>query len=220
MGLTRLLVTSGIPIIFFYYSSYNYEQHIGCRYKQVDFYNKIQSRFGAGELEKSIAAKTLPAGVYIDSFWISQVGYIDTTELNKHNEDGFTEEQKDAVLSLKKFRLLFTDMSVKNDKFYLSHATDSSYLFTNLLNTDDASKEYSSSYIQSTDPSRYIHIQSGKLSYVFPGLLRFESLPIGGAIFWILLITVLVAFFFILRNIIRKLFALNLPRRRHMENAG
>lgn len=211
MGLTRLLVTSGIPIIFFYYSSYNYEQHIGSRYKQVDFYNQIIARFGTGTLEKNIAGNTLPAGVYIDSFWISHIGFIDTAVLNNHHEDAFTEEQKDAVQSLKKFRLLFTDMSVKNDQFYLSHAADSSYLFTNLLNTDDSSKEYSSSYIHSAIPSRYIHLQSGKLGYVFPGLVRFESLAIGGAIFWILLISTLVVFFFILRNIIRKLFSLNLP---------
>lgn len=211
MGLTRLLVTSGIPIIFFYYSSYNYEQHIGCRYKQIDFYNKVFARFGNGAIEQSIANKTLPTGVYIDSFWINNIQFADSINNSNKDKRTISEEQRNAIQYLKNFRLLFTDMAVKNDKFYLSHAADSSFFFTNLLNTDEESRKFSTSYIQSTLPSKYISIQSNQLNYIFPGLIRFESLPIGGAIFWLMLITVLVAFFFILTNIIRKLFALNLP---------
>lgn len=211
MGLTRLIVTSGIPIIFFYFSSYNYEQHIGSRYKHVEFYNQLVAKYGTGGVEKFLAAKKLPTGAYIDRLWIDSIRLTDPPNMNSDHIHPITEEQRNSIEYLKKFRLFLTDMSVKEDKFYLSHAEDSSYIFNNLLNDACTSNGCTSSYINSSLPSKYIGISSGKLNYIFPGLMRFDLFPIGGFIFWSLLIATLVAFYFVLMNIIKKLFALNLP---------
>jgi hypothetical protein len=54
MIFSRIIVTSGLPVIFFYISSYNYEQNLIARYKLNDFatdiigkYPEIQSSSGS-----------------------------------------------------------------------------------------------------------------------------------------------------------------------------
>jgi hypothetical protein len=41
MVLSRLVITSGIPVVFFYISSYNYEQNIIISIKMSEFANQL-----------------------------------------------------------------------------------------------------------------------------------------------------------------------------------
>ncbi len=58
-------------------------------------------------------------------------------------------------------------------------------------------------------PEQYLKLQSQNLNYHYPSVFRGKAF--NGALFWVLLASVLFIFYFIISSIIKKLFSLNLP---------
>ena len=69
MILTRLVITSGIPVVFFYIGSYNFEQNLITRYKQAEFANKLAERLPSDSL-KAIEMIRQRQAIYTDGAWI------------------------------------------------------------------------------------------------------------------------------------------------------
>jgi CarboxypepD_reg-like domain len=211
MGLTRLIITSGIPIVFFYFSSYNYEQNLNIRYRHMNFINSLAARTSASAFEESIKKNQPEKAVYADSSWIKQIDLVDKNELEQEHFHSYTKEQRNTIEYLKLFRLYLTDMSVTEDKFYTAYAGDSSFFFNHLLNDACIKESGTSTYLQSTQSGKYIRIRSANLNYKFPNMYHWNDGLFKGCLFWLLLLAVMIIFYFILYNIIKKLFALNLP---------
>ena len=73
MGLSRLIITSAIPIIFFYITSYNYEENISIRYRQLQFANQLLNKLNnvtPGEIAKNADFRR---GYYYDGAWIHKM---------------------------------------------------------------------------------------------------------------------------------------------------
>ncbi|CAN5428052.1 hypothetical protein BH10BAC3_BH10BAC3_31550 [soil metagenome] len=49
MALTRLIFSSSIPVMFFYITAYNYEQHLDIRYKQLEFGKQVINKATASQ---------------------------------------------------------------------------------------------------------------------------------------------------------------------------
>jgi hypothetical protein len=194
MGLTRLIITSGIPVMFFYISAYNYEQNLSIRYKHIQFADRLA--------DKNIVSKA----VYIDSNWIAS---IDTTESKKKRVADTTKEKKYATNLLHLFHLNLTDNAVYSAKFYTPVAADSSFFFNGLF-SDACEQGCGTATWRQLSPDSSLLLKSANMNYTSPTLFSGDYF-MRGLLFWALLVLALVAFYFILTGIIKKLFALNLP---------
>jgi sensor histidine kinase YesM len=204
MALARLIITSGIPVAFFYISAYNYEQNISIRYRQLQYANELINKLDSTDLSKVNSNTNFEKGYYGDSVWVRHIS-IDTIgpKLVHSEEDSITSK----ILDL--FRINFTDLAIKEDKFSAAHAADSSFGYNPLLK--DACKKDSATktYVKLNMPGKYLAIESAGLNYKLPSI--FSRSWFNGLLFWILFLLALCIFYFIVHNIISKLFCLNLP---------
>lgn len=67
-----MIITSGIPVVFFYISSYNYEQRVIIRYKQSVFGDQLAEKLPSDTTKIDSFLKDHPS-VYIDSAWIRSI---------------------------------------------------------------------------------------------------------------------------------------------------
>lgn len=214
MALTRLIITSGIPIVFFYLSSYNYEQNIAIRYKQSEFAKQlIQKAHDISSGDLKYIKDTL--GIYIDGASIKDIDTVQITDVSKFRKDslkfeGYTDEEKQALKILGAFRLSITHESVAEEKFYSSEEEDSSLFYNHLLRDACQTSAGTITYKHTNLPYKYLKISSSCLNYNLPGFFRKGSI-LNGLEFWIFLIFSLVIFYFIIHNIIKKLFAVGVP---------
>lgn len=201
MATTRLVITSGIPVAFFFIYSSNYEQNLETRYKQYHFAKDLVQKKPKSIIENN----KLPQGVYIDSSFIyhhnivSQTKQIDSVKLNGQyfKEDFLTTQLLTA------FKLQLKDIEVKsNNMVYASVGSDA--FFSKLSNTNDTSTRT----IYKLDTATYLKLGSARLGWH----------PSIDAVFHpqyfipvIVLALLVIGFFYMLHNVIRKLFALGLP---------
>ncbi len=210
MTLTRLIITSGLPVVFFYVGSHNYEQNLSIRYKQIDFANRLMNKFPVTPADAIIKTNNKGNGVYYDSSLINQVSVVSPNETpGEINIKPYSKEELRTIQLLKLFRLHVTDKAIIEDRFYNTAAFDSSFFFNHLLRDAGADGTGTITYRQSSSPGRYLKLQSENLNYQYPSV--FKTNRFNGALFWLLLIITLFVFYFIICSIVRKLFALNLP---------
>ncbi len=204
MGISRLIITSAIPIMFFYISSYNYEQNISIRYNHLKYANNLIEKIPPDTLS-SIAKNQLINFAYTDGEWINN---IDTTStlppLHYNNED------KIATQILGMFRLFITSKAVRENNFYYPSSGDSSIFYNHLL--QDACNNMGSTvtYVKTNTPNQYLKLVSSGLNYNLPSLLRAKGFA-NAIFYWGLLVLLLTIFYFSIYNILHKLFALNIP---------
>ncbi|MCY7363472.1 MAG: hypothetical protein LH629_15595, partial [Ignavibacteria bacterium] len=195
-------MTSGIPIVFFYISSYNYEQNIGIRYRQLQYGNQLPGKLNNMKIDSIRKFNTIGRKFYYyDGFFIKNIAL---TKPQKHasysDEDGITA----SILGL--FRINFTDVAVSEEKFYTSHATDSAFFYNQLLKDACKSNNSTISYFQTPEHQTYLTLTASPFNYRFPPFM-----DRNGIIFWLLFLMALIIFYFIINNIINKLFCLRLP---------
>jgi len=210
MSVTRLIITSALPVVFFYISSHNYEQNLSIRYKQVDFANRLLSKFPGSSPAAILNARNGWNGVYIDSSLVNHVSVL--SRRNAFAGKGlksYSPEEKRTLDLLNLFRLYITDKAIIEDKFYSPGTVDSSYFFNPLLEEACATDSGTITYRQSSLPGQYLRLQSENLNYHYPS--AYISKWFNGALFWLLVVVTLLVFYFIVGNIVKKLFALNLP---------
>lgn len=205
MGLTRLIISSGIPVMFFYISAYNYEQNLGIRYRQIQFADRLA--------DKNILSKA----VYIDSNWIAAMP-VPTDTILKREEINASQisEKKYAVELLRLFILNLTDKAVTGAKFYTPSAADNSFFFNDLF-PDACEKGCGTATWRQLVPGKYLALRSANMNYTSPTVFSGDHF-MRGLLFWTLLVLALAALYFILTGIIKKLFALNLPNLNHWKD--
>ena len=210
MSLTRLLITSGLPVVFFYISSHNYEQNLNVRYQQLEFANRLVNKFAGQPLSVIINNSNGWHGIYHDSSAINKVSIVsDKQALAGKRTLGYSKEELRTLELLKLFRLYLTDKAVVEDKFYTRGAADSSFLFNDLLREAIAKDAGTTTYRKLATPGQYLAIQSENLNYHYPSVFSVTSFR--GGLFWLLLAGTMVMFYFIILSIVKKLFSLNLP---------
>ena len=201
MVLSRLVITSGIPVVFFYISSYNYEQNIIIRYKMSEFANQLVERLPSDSSKATEFINQRPA-VYIDSSWIKSFYPVDSLP----DSANYTHEEDLAINILNGFRPDVTDEAVTEERFYIMAAADSSFFFNSLLKDACTIDTGTVLYRKTNVPGNYLKVTSTGLNYNFPILAHYK-----GSLFWLVLTVFLILFFFLLQKIIKKLFALKIP---------
>ena len=204
MTLTRLIISSGIPVAFFYISAYNYEQNINIRYRQLQYANRLLDKLDNAHLIKIPGDTAYDKGYYKDGAWIKD---IRLARLNANLANSAEDRITSKILDL--FRFHFTDLAVREDKFSSSHAADTSFFFNPLLK--DACKKDSATitYKKTGIPGSYLAISSAGLNYKIPSI--FSNATFQGFYFWLLLLAALGIFYLIIYNILSRLFCLRLP---------
>ncbi|HUC82002.1 MAG TPA: cache domain-containing protein [Flavisolibacter sp.] len=205
MALTRLIITSGIPVVFFYLSAYNYEQNINVRYRQLQYADQLLNRTDSTGILQLAAGKPV-TGIYNDSLWIKEISLVNDTAKRPSKEDNLTARILDG------FRFNFTDIAVTSDRFSTPAASDTSFFYNPLLKIackdTNATTTYKRIYL--TPQYKHLSITSAGLNYRLPNLWHVDGYP-KGLVFWLALMIALVVFYFIVQNILSKLFCLQLP---------
>jgi hypothetical protein len=204
MGLTRLLITSGIPVIFFYITSYNYEQNISIRYRQLQYENQLLRKFNSNLDQALQLSQEKFNGYYFDGDWIKEISFKDTIAPEKYSKE---EEATAKVLGL--FRINISQQAIKEEKFYAENAADNSFFYNPLLKDACKANNKTITYVKTNTPGKYLAISAAGLNYKFPSI--FNRYWFNGLLFWVMLFFTLGIFYFIIYNIISKLFCLGLP---------
>jgi hypothetical protein len=210
MALSRLLITSGIPALFFYVSAYNFEQEISIRHKHLVVSEKLKEKFSINQLSNTDISR-LP-GVYLDKNWIDTIGIATVSNTNPIWKSNIHYNREDSltVQLLQAFRLPVSEKAVSEAQLYKSLAADSSFLFNNLLKKTDDNSNGSITWFRLA-PQVYLNLHSAKFNYLFPSLHALGFTLWSGILFWLLLLLFLFIYGFVLYQVIRKLFALNRP---------
>jgi hypothetical protein len=190
MSITRLILTSGIPVIFFYTTSYNYEQNLLARYRLLDFTKRLVEKFPSIDKEKFLLnPKDYKNAIYIDHTWVHDIRAIDNPVIKPFsNEDNKTAE----ILNVFRYTENNDSDSQEND-LYSSASADSSFLYNHLFNqTNGGSRIYN----QTKLPGQYLAVSSSPVNYKFPYLFSFR-----GGLFWLSLTISLALFYFIIFGI-------------------
>jgi hypothetical protein len=201
LALTRLLITSGIPVMFFYITSFNYEQNLDIRYKQLQFGKALINRIKVGELDT--AGKNLSShAIYTDGTWIKDVdvagrGAVDSLR------PWYSMEDNRALIILNTSRVLLNNKAVVNNEMYAPGSADASSFHNNLFRLRNDTGTIT--LIKTKTPGKYLRISSQNINYHFP------EKPLEAISFWLMLLLALVIFFITLKTIIVKLFAINMP---------
>ena len=204
MGLTRLLITSGIPVIFFYITSYNFEQNITVRYRQLQYENQLYNKLN-GKLPDSLKmANDVYKGFYYDGAAINNISFANYAAPVKYsNEENITAK----ILGL--FRINISAEAVKEEKFYSESSADTSFFYNHLLKEASKKNNQSISYFKTNIPGKYLAISAAGLNYKFPSI--FKRYWFNGLLFWVLLVLTIGFFYLIIYKIVSKLFCLGLP---------
>lgn len=205
MTLTRLIIASGIPILFFYISIYNYEQNLSIRYRQIQFATKILQKFprlNQSKIESLNKSSNPYTGIFTDKIWIKDVHYAKI--LPQEKEYDFSE--KLTLSFFKLFRVYESDHANGSEDLFYMHSTDGKIAFNHLLR-DAFKNSGTKTFIKLPAAPGYLELSSAGLNYKTP--LLFLSLK--GTLFWILFLIGLYTLYHTLHNVIKKVFAQNLP---------
>jgi len=201
MVLTRLIITSGIPVVFFYIASYNYEQNVIIRYKQSEFGNSLVERLPADSAAAVKFIKERP-GVYNDGSWIKNIDTIS----NIPYPGNYSDEEKATLSILNGFRPDVTNEAITEERFYMLATSDSLFFYNPLLKDACTRDTGTVMYRKTNFPGLQLKLTSTGLNYNPPILIHYK-----GFWFWVFLFFGLVFFFVVLKSIIKKLFALKIP---------
>ncbi len=250
MATTRLIITSGIPVAFFFIYSFNYEQSLDTRYRQLTFASALTQKIITDSLtkpraviykpeastgspkadiskQKQHAGKRKPngakfkindtskfiidslgkgkiytAGVYADGVFIHdfELYNISEKDLPKILPGAFFYTREDSITAniLSAFRLYRNNIALRSNNLNFPPANNDAFVYPlTLRHVSDTDRSY---FCFKAGQNEYIKVSSGRINY--PPMIRR---------FWALLIFLIVVFYYIIHNIIRKLFALNLP---------
>ncbi|HJP62065.1 MAG TPA: cache domain-containing protein [Mucilaginibacter sp.] len=203
MATTRLVITSGIPVAVFFIYSFNYEQNLDARYRQLLFARQLSGKIyhlannGKDEVKKINDGTAYTSGIYTDNHFINKI-----SEPDSKYRDSITRYSRESYATawiLDAFRIHLNSVEVKNDNMNLG-STGSEAFFNFPLSRAYVHKLPTTTLYHLGGTERYIRLSSKHLSYSYPDWYL-------GVIF---IISVAV-FYYVIHNIIRKLFALDLP---------
>lgn len=234
MVLTRLIITSCIPVFFFYSASFTFEQNLLARNREFDYVNQLKNKYP--EPQKLINAVKNPGqnGIYLDSTWIKKLSVGVVINDTGKNIDSIHEplSQKTATMFNAFGNLLESVSGNHNDNFYKSASDDSAYIMNNIFDSVLYAKKGNQlltplDIIATPDSSlpvfsagthipaakinhRWLLAESGRPGYEFAavGLLQGFS----GIAFWMRILFCLAVVYFILYDITKRVCSLNTDR--------
>lgn len=202
MVLTRLIITSGIPVVLFYVMAYNYEQNLLIRYRQYDFAQKlIEKELNSGKNYLN-GVKNGSNGVYTDNSWINSFSF--TAKSGTANK--YFSEENLTINLLKYFHYYRDSSAIRENHLYQSSADDASFFYNHLYKGPLKDTNGTEIFLQNPYKGGYVKVQSKSLNYRLPYLFKKREIP-----FWLLMLLLLGIFYALVLNLIGKLFALNLP---------
>lgn len=205
MAFTRLLLTSGLPMMFFYITAYNYEQNISIRYRHLQYAHHLPDTLNNSQIDQIKQYNNTGGNYYYyDGSWVKNIAFN-----NKDSVTGYSKEEKIITRLLGLFRINTSDKAVNEDKFYRASAADSSFFYNPLLKNACKNDSATSTYLKRGSKPDYLAITAASLNYQLPPL--YGKAFYNGWLFWIILLVTLIIFYFIIYKILNKLFCLNLP---------
>ncbi len=211
MATTRLIVTSGIPVVFFFIYSFNYEQNLITRDSQLTFASSLTQKMPPGSITKprldSIQKGQLyTSGVYYDGIYVNKILPVINgksgigTQLNDTCK--YTKEDYFTIKVLSAVKFYKNSISLKNGNLN-SRSVNNEVVFSSLTHAQNR--------------SFYTICNYKKAGYNF-SLISLIISDYPAIIFWLVLSIPIIGFYYVIHNIIRKLFALNLPSKHGWEN--
>ena len=197
MSITRLVVSSGLPVFFFYQHAYNYQQSIQSHYRHLQFTSQLMGK------------DTIPdpqdfdkGNVYTDDYYIKDIG-----ESVRNLEAGdYTEEAGLSSDILRRFRVYDTRLTNELDAIAVNKADDGSYWFSPPLGRYHADSGYATYMLRSNKPA--IVLSSEAFNYRFPQLMQKGKISL---IYWLALLLLLYLLYRAIIIVICRLFALDVP---------
>jgi len=189
MIFTRMVITSGIPMMFFYVNAFNYEQNLMVRISQVNMMQQMEKQHLKIDLIDS------REGIYKDNAEIASIR--DSVPYDKSDSLNNTEQITADIFNA--FGLYFGSLPFENDDFYQTNSGDSSIKYNNILKNGAASATF---VPVRNKPNEYSLVSSNaeKTLYHSPNLQ-------SGWLFWAAFLTALSLLFFGLLLIIKRVFS-------------
>jgi len=204
MALTRLIITSGIPVAFFYIASYNFEQNINVRYRQLQYAQALKTKLGENGLQQGLRNTGFSRAFYKDSAWINGMGLAQDVKAGSYTHE---EKLTSKILSL--FHIYLTPESIAEDQFFVPAAGDSSYFYIPMLKGNRRVDSVTTTYVSTGTPNHYLFVTAAEVNYKMPPLKR--EAGISGVYYYFMFLIALILFFFIIYKILSKIFCFNLP---------
>ena len=202
-----ILVTCGLPVIIFFTSSYNYDQHLIARTKQFSLVNKLVNDINYREsqkenprVKKELKMDSISHSFYHDSLWVLNSG------IEKYSEEMDPEDDEIAINILDKFRIYENQNKSGVKDLSKTRAFDLSFYFNNLMRQVSSESDTTKTYVRLNNQIDYLWVSSAPLNFSLPSLFNW-----GGILCWISLLILLGAMYKLFHSIINKLFALNIP---------
>ena len=169
---------------FFYLTSYNYEQNISIRYRQLQYAKSLTNKIKDRSYENLKSNTNFSRGYYYDDAYINGISLEKPDTPKKYSrEENITTD----ILSL--FRINISNAAVKEEKFDTPNAADTSFFYNSLLKDASGSKDSSTTYMQMDTTGKYLAISSAGLNYKVPSI--FKKGWFGASLFWSLLLFML-----------------------------
>ncbi|GAA4322622.1 hypothetical protein GCM10023149_23080 [Mucilaginibacter gynuensis] len=191
MTFTRLIITSGLPVVSFYIATTTYEVKLISRYRHTEFLKSLQ-RDTSIDLDHFSAAR-----FYLDSVWIVKVDTASDTINHANTADDY------CANALFKKLMIGADDLMPEIKELDHDAADTSLIYSSLFKQGVARSYY---YYQN---KKHFHVESANLWYTLPNAFDPDDWFVG-IIYWLVFFGALGGFWFVLHHILRKLFALNI----------
>lgn len=203
MATTRLIISSGIPVAFFFVYSFNYEQNLDTRYRQLNFGRELTQKIGYTGVARTDSEENnrFNAGIYSDGMFVDSIKVVSIDSIRKQDSVrrlALSPENLLTIQILSAFRFLGSGIEIKNNNLNLPQV-DNTAFFNNIARENGGNRISTRTYYQ-VSPDEYIKISSSHINYPYPNIF-----------FWLLLIGFIVIYYYVIHNIIRKMFALNLP---------
>ncbi|MXV49819.1 hypothetical protein GS399_02470 [Pedobacter sp. HMF7647] len=209
MSLLRLIITSGIPVFFFYIIAYNYEQNLSTRYRHVQFAEKLKA---AGLMNQSLEGK-IGKQVFTDNSWIKTVRPVIAKDIRSENNQGDSLEDLRTSNFLNLFRFYQNDQAANIAHFNTSASSDSSYVFNRIFKSALTGNGGTVTYYKTGIGDTLLRISSFDLSYKLPTFFSLKPMvSLKGFLYWTLLLIALCGFYVFVYSVLQQLFAYNLPK--------
>lgn len=192
MAISCLVITSGLPVAFFYKSSYNFEQYLGIRYRQNDYAKRLMEQPNAVRYYDRTLLSMLPDTVSRKEV-INSAGKYDTET-----------KRMDRVFSAFHLAIGENVGREKTKHYFETYAADSSIVYKPAKSSGD---KFVYAYKQIANSDKYLKLTSENTTYDILGPQR-GWLPFA---YWLFLVAGLIIFYFVIVNIVKKIFCLNLP---------
>jgi hypothetical protein len=216
MIFSRLLLTSGLPVIVFFNCIYNFEQRLQERLKLLDYAEKVQERSRetgtSADVTAQLSDQDIVRSLYVDKGWVS-VG--DKNDAAFTNTAAYSKTDSFCMALLKTAHLHYGDVSDSTEGFELirpfsnnTGKVSSQFVFNNIFTgTADTIKYKMAEPQNDTSLVSILSLASASNQYFFPSIFKSSA----QTIFWILLFACIGFTYLLLMYATNKIFGKYIP---------